>query len=244
MRKSLKIFILSACWRADRRERTTWALILALTATALLYSIFLSAAVEAWDLRSWVTLGALAGVLAAVLSCLATLCIMFICAIERDRMRTCLTAVRTAAAAWPDWEDGTHPAAGPYRRTRKNGTIIGIYARDDTPTCSIAVICGDTVDYTSHVEPEQAPALALRKADETAGRENRNREKGRKKDARRELKTARATARDDRVREEQSKTMDRLRQATREQAEAGRNHEQDRKDPKNQTGETQQCLRS
>ena len=224
MRKSLKIFILSGCWRQDRRERTTWALILAVTATVLLYCIFLSAAMDTQDIRSWAALGALAGALAAILSCLATLCIMFICAIESDRMATCLKTARETSAAWPDWDEGVHPKAGPYRRTTRNGTIIGIYARDDVTMCSVAVIHGDTVDYTSHAEPEQAPALALRKADETAGKENRKREKGRKKETRRELKTAgetaRTTARDDRVRKQQSMIMDRLRQATQEQTQS------------------------
>jgi hypothetical protein len=68
------------------------------------------------------------------------------------------------------------------------------------------------------VKPEQAPALALRRADETARKQDRRREKGQKRETRQELQTARRTARADRVREEQSRTMDRLSQAIGEQA--------------------------
>ena len=229
MRKSLKIFILSVCWGQGRSYRTIWTLTLtlALTATAVLFSIAV-VTLETQETRSWAARGIMAGGIATILAWVATMCVMFICAIEDDRMGTCLSDARGAAAstgaAWPNWEEGVHPRAGPYRRTRRNGAIIGIYARDDTPACSVAVIHGDTMDYTSHVKPEQAPALALRRADETAGKRDRKREKGRKKETRRELKTAgetaRTTARDDRVREQQSVIMDRLRQATQEQTQS------------------------
>ena len=220
MRKRFKIFILSRCWGQSPRYKTACvlALTLALTAAALLFWLPASATPETLDARSWAARGIIAGALAAALACVATMCITFICPIKNDRMETCLADAGGAAASWPSWEEGVHPKAGPYQRTRRNGTIIGIYARDDTSMCSVAIIHKDTVDYTSHVEPEEAPALALKKADKMAVRRDRKREKWRKRETRRELKTARETAKQDQVREEQSTTMDRLRQATLEQA--------------------------